>query len=158
MTRDEAARFSALIRQLFSVCAELESMFPGRPFTPDGHPMGSIGEVLAAAHYGLDLHRPSKKGRDAQTSDGTSVEVKATSAKRQGSTRVAFREAPDRVHVLVVRVTSEGEMHEEYNGPGEVLLPHLSRPSDNGQRSISLAKLRQLQSSVRETDRLSPIT
>ena len=151
-------RIPALIRRLFAVCSDLESEYPGRPFTPDGHPLGSIGEVLAAARYGLDLHRPSKKGRDARTSDGVMVEVKATAAKKQGSTRVAFREVPVRTHVLVVRVTSNGEMHEEFNGPGAVLVDHLSPARSNGQRTISLARLRRLQNSVPETDRLQPIT
>jgi hypothetical protein len=30
-------------------------MFPGGHFTPDGHMVGSIGEAIAAYHYGIDL-------------------------------------------------------------------------------------------------------
>jgi integrase len=30
---------------------ELEAMFKGRHFTPDGHTVGSIGEAIAAHHY-----------------------------------------------------------------------------------------------------------
>lgn len=87
MIENETTKLTALIRQLFHTCADLEAMFPGRPFTPDGHPMGSIGEVMAAARFGLHLDPPSNKGRDAHAEDGRAVEVKATSGKQAGSTR-----------------------------------------------------------------------
>ena len=38
-------RFSGLIEQLYGIVEELERMFPGRPFTPDGHIVG--GRVCA---------------------------------------------------------------------------------------------------------------
>ncbi|MCP5233807.1 MAG: hypothetical protein H6948_17335 [Zoogloeaceae bacterium] len=40
-----------LVRKLCAVAAEFERLFPGRNFTPDGHLVGSIGEVVAT-HYG----------------------------------------------------------------------------------------------------------
>lgn len=156
MNEEQKSQFSRLIQQLFSICGELESMFPGRHFTPDGHTMGSIGEVLAAARYGLDLERPSRKGRDARKDD-VAVEVKATSGKRAGSTPVAFSTDPDGVHVLVVLVTSEGEVFQEYNGPGDLLLADLGPRQKNGQRTISLAKLRKLQKQVPEVDQLQTV-
>ncbi|MGL5504982.1 MAG: DUF6998 domain-containing protein, partial [Aeromonas veronii] len=39
-------RFQRLVQQLYSTVEELEEMFPGRLFTPDGHMVGSIGECL----------------------------------------------------------------------------------------------------------------
>ena len=36
------------IRELYRITAELEEKYPGRCFTPDGHLVGSIGEVYAA--------------------------------------------------------------------------------------------------------------
>lgn len=56
---------SDLIRELFRAAQALADRFPGRPFTPDGHPVGSIGEVLAAERYGLTLQPPSTTGHDA---------------------------------------------------------------------------------------------
>ncbi|HIR43130.1 MAG TPA: hypothetical protein IAB86_07080, partial [Candidatus Aphodovivens avicola] len=41
------------IREIFRIANELEDMHPGRHFTPDGHMVGSIGEVIAAEEYGL---------------------------------------------------------------------------------------------------------
>lgn len=48
-------RLPQLVAELYRVVNELEAMFPGRHFTPDGHLVGSLGECLAAHHYGLQL-------------------------------------------------------------------------------------------------------
>jgi hypothetical protein len=57
----------ALISELYRIVDRLEGLFPGRPFTVDGHLLGSIGEVLAAYRYNLDLKRPSTSGCDADS-------------------------------------------------------------------------------------------
>jgi hypothetical protein len=41
----------ALIAQLYQIVRALNKLFPDRPFTPDGHLVGSIGEVIAADTY-----------------------------------------------------------------------------------------------------------
>lgn len=41
-------KIRALIRQLYRVVSDLETEFQGRKFTPDGHLVGSIGEVVAS--------------------------------------------------------------------------------------------------------------
>lgn len=43
------------IREIYKIANELEEMYPGRHFTPDGHMIGSIGEVVAAEEYDLEL-------------------------------------------------------------------------------------------------------
>ena len=48
-------RVPEIVRELYSSVAELEELFPGRKFTLDGHLVGSIGEVIAAHRYGLEL-------------------------------------------------------------------------------------------------------
>jgi hypothetical protein len=59
-------RFSELLAQIYSAVAELEKMFPGRHFTPDGHMVGSIGEAIAAYHYGIYLHAPGTPAFDGR--------------------------------------------------------------------------------------------
>ncbi|GAL31213.1 hypothetical protein JCM19239_6598 [Vibrio variabilis] len=54
------------IRKLYEIVNELEAMFPERHFTPDGHLVGSIGEVLAEYHYGLELFTASAETHDAK--------------------------------------------------------------------------------------------
>ena len=87
----------SLVRRLYNVVAELETLFPGRKFTLDGHLVGSIGEVLAAHYYGLTLLPSSAPVHDAIASDGRMVQVKATQAKT-----VALRAEPE--HLLVLNL------------------------------------------------------
>jgi hypothetical protein len=41
------------VARIYQATAELEALYPGRKFTPDGHLVGSIGEVIAADDLGL---------------------------------------------------------------------------------------------------------
>src|SRR5690348_11867403 len=75
--KDAFQRFPKLLRELFGVVDELEALF-SRPFTPDGHMVGSIGEVVAAFIYGLDLFPCSSQGHDARAKCGAKVQVKLT--------------------------------------------------------------------------------
>ena len=59
------AKMRTLIRQLYAVVSELEKEFEGRRFTPDGHLVGSIGEVVAAYAFGLKL-LPASNARIAR--------------------------------------------------------------------------------------------
>src|SRR5712692_5285439 len=136
-----------LVRRLYAVVRELEDLFPGRRFTLDGHLVGSIGEVIAAHRYGLTLRRASFTGCDATAPDGRDVEVKAT----QGD-RVALRCPPS--HLLVLHLDTKGGIAEVYNGPGEIVWPHVGRQQSNGQSAISVSRLRALMAGVPPTSRL----
>jgi len=145
MDRD---RFPELVVELYRIVGELEEMFPGRHFTPDGHLVGSLGECLAAYHYGLDLVAASSQGVDA-IRDGRNIEIKATQGKR-----VALRSGPE--HLLVMHLNRSGGFSEIYNGPGDEVWRELKdkpKPS-NGQYQISLARLKQLMQGVPEDARL----
>jgi Family of unknown function (DUF6998) len=72
-----------LIAKLYGTVHELESIeeFKGRPFTPDGHLVGSIGEVVAVYVYGVELVRCSTPVFDGTIQrDGSerTVEIKPT--------------------------------------------------------------------------------
>ena len=69
-----------LIERLYKIVAELESLFPGRKFTPDGHLVGSLGEVIAAHDYDLILLEASTKTHDARKG-GKQIQIKATQGK-----------------------------------------------------------------------------
>ena len=131
-----------LVGELYRVVGELEAMFPGRHFTPDGHLVGSLGECLAAYHYGLDLLRASSPGVDA-VKDGREIEIKATQGKSVG-----LRSGPE--HLLVLKLDREGGFAEIYNGPGKVVWREFEgkpKPS-NGQYQISVKRLTQLMEAV----------
>jgi len=74
MAKANARRVPALIAQLYDTVWALNKLFPDRPFTPDGHLVGSIGEVIAAYIYGLELEKCSNAGFDAKTQTSKTVE------------------------------------------------------------------------------------
>lgn len=103
----------ALIERLYQVVTELEGHFPGRQFAPDGHLDGSIGEVLGAYRYGLELLPCSTPSHDAVCSTGILVLIKATQGKRIGMRKPCE-------HVIVLRLLKNGMAEEASNGPGHV--------------------------------------
>jgi hypothetical protein len=120
----EEKQLPEIVKRLYAVVAELEAMFPGRHFTPDGHMVGSIGEALANYYYGFDeLFKASFCGHDGRV--GTrQVQVKAQ-------------------HLLVLRLYENGKFEEIYNGPGNCVwdLVRERKMPKNGQHQISLRKL-----------------
>ncbi|MCG9760160.1 MULTISPECIES: hypothetical protein [Pseudoalteromonas] len=146
-------KFQKLIRQLYSTVDELEVMFPGRHFTPDGHMVGSIGECLVAEAYGLNLETASNKGFDAKTHNGKQVEIKATQSKI-----VSFRSEPE--HTIIIKILPNGTFEEIYNGPGNLVWAQFSgkKIPKNGQFQIALSKLKQLNKQVFESSRVPRIS
>ncbi|MBA3981389.1 MAG: hypothetical protein C0462_12390 [Alcanivorax sp.] len=142
-------KFRTLIKQLYATVHELENMFPGRHFTPDGHMVGSLGECLVADAYNLKLETASNKGYDAVTKTGLEVEIKATQ-----SNSVAFRSPPQ--HTIVIKILPDGTFEEIYNGPGSLVWQQFEgkRLPSNGQFQVSLNKLRQLNQTVAQADRV----
>ena len=125
-----------IVRQLCGIVAELEQTF-GRPFTLDGHLVGSLGEVMAADRYGLTLLPPSHEKYDAKATDGRLVQIKMTQGKA-----VALRSEPN--HLIVLKLDENGGIDEVYNGPGDIAWKAAGKRQSNGQHRISVAKLRSL--------------
>lgn len=141
---------SAKIKELYSIVNELEMQFPGRHFTPDGHLVGSIGEVLAASYYGLKLLPASSEIHDAISRDGKMVQIKATQVKSVG-----LSSEPE--YLIILKIQQNGEADEIYNGPGQQVWDASGKMQKNGQRRISLSKLKSLMNNVSLSDRLERI-
>ena len=141
-------RFPELIRQLYGIVDELERMFSGRHFTPDGHMVGSIGEALASHYYDIELLPASSKGHDGRKGERL-VQVKATQRES-----IAISSEPQ--HLLVLRLERDGSFDEAYNGPGHQVWDLVSsKPMPkNGQHQIRLSKLRELTQRVPASERL----
>ena len=153
MNNNNAIRteFMEIVQEIYQLSGRLNSMYPGRRFTPDGHMVGSIGEVVAAERYGLELLPPSSKIHDA-TKDGLHVQIKAT----QGN-RIAISSEPE--HLLVLRIERDGTSETVYNGPGGPVwkqVSHKPRPK-NGQYQVGLARLRGLMVNVPEQRQLREV-
>ncbi|WP_198422209.1 DUF6998 domain-containing protein [Gimesia chilikensis] len=103
------------IQDIYALVDHLESLFPGRHFTPDGHMVGSIGEVLAEEQYDLELYEASEPLHDAISKCGREVQIKATQ-----SSRIALRgdRAPE--HPIVLSLNADGRTAEVFNGPANL--------------------------------------
>jgi hypothetical protein len=137
----------AKIRQLYALVAELEALHPGRHFTLDGHLVGSIGEVLAAHYYQVELLPASAPTHDAIAQDGTLVQIKATQANLVG-----LRSEPQ--HLLVLGLDKQGHHFEVFNGPGELAWAAAGSMQKNGQRPIRKSTLMRLMEGVPASARL----
>lgn len=126
-----------LIKELYKIVKKLEELFPGRPFTPDGHMVGSLGEVIVAHYYNLILEKPSVKGYDAVDTMGRKVQIKAT----QGNS-VALRSEPE--WLIIIKILKTGDYEEIYNGAGKIVWDNCGKMQSNGQRAINLNRIKKL--------------
>ena len=145
---DTWAEVPELLGDLYEIVDRLESLFPGRKFTPDGHLVGSIGEIVAAHMFDLRLLPNSSPGHDAEDRDGRKVQIKFTQSTRG----VALRAEPR--HLLVLRLAQDHSIELVYNGKGRSPWSNSGGMQKNGQRQISLARLRTIDAAVEDRDRL----
>lgn len=125
------------VARIYDAVAELSARYPGRSFTPDGHLVGSIGEVVAAEALGLTLYRQSSPGHDAVDSTGREVQIKMT-----GGNGVALYATCARLVVLKVVSPTEAEI--VFDGDGARAWEQAGKMGKNGQRQISLSRLRRI--------------
>ena len=125
------------VSRIYKATQELEALYPERKFTPDGHLVGSIGEVIAAKALGLTLYPMSRPGHDAHDKKNRDVQIKMTAGKS-----VAMYAACDRL--VVLKIVSPAEAEIDYDGPGAPAWRYAKKPSKNGQRVISLSRLRSI--------------
>lgn len=130
------AKLPKPVAAIYKAVAQLEAAYPGRKFTPDGHFVGSIGEVVAAEALGLQLYPNSHPHHDAFDEKGD-VQIKMTGGKS-----VALYATCDRIVVLKIVSAEEAEI--VYDGPGAPAWAAAGKPAKNGQRVVSLTKLRAL--------------
>jgi hypothetical protein len=148
------AATSALVADLHRVVEALEALHPGRKFTPDGHLVGSLGEVAAVALFDINLHNASYKGCDAITPDGRTVEIKAT----YGTGGVGVRRSSNGIAdaLVVLRLSKDGGVEVIYNGPYALAHTLIENKPDtsNGQASMRLSRLRALNETVPDAERV----
>ena len=147
-----------IMRKLFQIVEQIETEYAdyNRKFTIDGHLIGSIGEVIVAEAFDLELEKNSTPVIDAHTKDGTNrtVQIKATQIDRVSfSSKHENEDAPDQV--IVISIDKAGNWTLEYNGPGKLVYENLCKPQKNGQSQVSLTKLRRLMAEVPKEQQLA---
>lgn len=123
------------VADIYRAVAQLEQAYPGRKFTPDGHLVGSIGEVIAAEALGLILYPASHAGHDAHDGKGGDVQIKMTA----GHSVAMYAEC---IRLVVLKVLSPEEVEIVYDGPGAPAWSAAGKVAKNGQRVVRLSKLR----------------
>ena len=137
------------IQKMIKIVGELEAEFPGRHFTLDGHLVGSIGEVLAAYYYGIDLYEASTQRHDGSI-DGREVLIKITQQDN-----ILISEKPD--YLLVMYMNKNGSVYEVYNGPGDLPWDTASKRDSHNNRHMRVNKLMKLDADVEETKRIPAV-
>jgi hypothetical protein len=137
-------KLPAPVTAIYKAVEELEALYPGRKFTPDGHLVGSIGEVIAAQEFKLTLYPMSHEGHDAFDAAGP-VQIKMTSGDSVSMYDCCVR-------LIVLRVVSPEEAEVIYNGPGEPIWANAGKRQKNGQRNISLSRLRRIAAAGKPAD------
>lgn len=137
------------VQQLIGIVKELESDFPGRHFTLDGHLVGSIGEVMASYYYGIELYTASAVAHDGEI-DGKKVQIKIT---QQNS--IVIHHEPD--YLIALYLNKNGSVYEIYNGPGKAPWDTASKSDLYNNRHMSVSKLMKLDQQVDPDSRIKSI-
>ena len=66
--------------------------------------------------------------------------------------RISISSEPQ--YLIVIQISSNGEWQEIYNGPGKIIWNNAGKMQKNGQRQITLIKLRKLMKSIEETEKI----
>lgn len=142
MSETGVSELPALLRELYGLVDQMEALFPGRRFTPDGHMVGSIGEAVASYCYGLALLPASNKAHDATAPDGRLVQVKLT-----GGTKSVPISHPCEF-LIVLRLAGRRHFEEVYNGPGDRVWAALANPIVGKQNFVPLGRLRAMMAAL----------
>ena len=140
------------VQTMISIVAELEKEFPGRHFTLDGHLVGSIGEVMAAYFYGIELYRAGVEKHDG-VKDGKEIQIKIT----QRDDVVISNKPGKPQYLIVLYLTKEGNVYEVYNGPGAKPWKESSEPDSHNNRHIRVNKLMELDAKVKSECRIESL-
>ena len=142
------------IIKLYQITDRLNALFPHRPFPLDGHLVGSLGEVLAAYYFELELTKnPVQCDFDALALDERKVQIKATQSSKA---RIGIRSQSD--WLLVLLLHRNADVEEVYNGPGAIPWALIEKQKNsNGQHQISLSRLKELQKQIDKDDQYQKI-
>ena len=152
-SRSQVVGLREKIRNIYAIAAELETMFPGRKFNPDGNMVGSIGEAIAEVEYRVELFALCTPGIDGAVC-GRNVQIKTTQGRE-----VAVKKPKAADLLLVIRISSDGNWERVYDGDSERVWNALATQKESFMRekTISVKRLRQLQAGVEDRDRILPI-
>ena len=141
------------VKKLVGIVSQMQNSYPEKKFTLDGRLVGDIGEVLAAEKYMIELNEGLTKHHDAVCTDGTNrkVQIKAT---MKNALTFPCDHIPD--YYIGIKINSEGEMKEIFNGPGNLIKKKLinRQITKTNLHSISINTLLKLNEKVPKEQRI----
>jgi hypothetical protein len=132
-------RLPAAVATIYAAVQELNAEFPERSFTPDGHLVGNLGEVIAKKEFHPTLLDNSHPGHDAKDADNCFVQIKLTAKESIGM-------CADCDRLIVMKLESPEWAVLVYDGPGAPAWACAGKLQKNGQKSVRLSKLRKMMS------------
>lgn len=148
-TQEKMDNVKLQVQKLIDIVRQLEQDFPGRHFTLDGHLVGSIGEVMAAYYYGIELYTASAAAHDGEI-DGKKVQIKLSQQDN-----IVINHEPE--YLLVLYLNRSGNVYEVYNGPGKEPWAYASKRDSHNNRHMMVNKLMELDKTVSTEMRIQPI-
>ncbi len=148
-TKEKMDAVKEKVQKLISIVKELEEDFPGRHFTLDGHLVGSIGEVMAAYYYGIELYSASAVAHDGEIA-GKKVQIKISQQDD-----IVINHEPEQLIVLYLR--KNGDVFEVYNGPGKEPWDSSSKRDSHNNRHMRVNKLMELDKQVSDELRIEAV-
>ena len=145
-TKENIEAAMGYVRTLLDNVNALETMFPGRRFTLDGHLVGSVGEVAAAYHYGIELFPPSTERHDGSIGN-RNIQIKITQTEN-----VLIGEEPE--YLIVLYLARTGKIYEVYNGPGVIPWETAGKPDKRGYKHLRVNKLMSLDKEIEPEERI----
>lgn len=147
--QEKMERVKEQVQKMIQIVKELEADFPGRHFTLDGHLVGSIGEVMSAYYYGVELYTASTEIHDGEV-EGRKVQIKISQQDN-----IAINHEPDYLIVLYLR--KNGDIYEVYNGPGKEPWDNAGKVDSHNNRHMRVNKLMELDKTVTYEERIAQI-
>ena len=132
------------IKHLYLSVKKLNSVFPDKPFTPDGRIIGDIGEVIASLKFNIVLDKKLREHWDGYRIDSLGkrheVQIKATQKDE-----TYLKEPPHEGDLIVFKIFNNGEWECCYKGKIIRVWNSLAKqkPVSNGAKFIKLAKLKE---------------
>ncbi len=148
-TQEKMDNVKLQVQKLIDIVRQLEQDFPGRHFTLDGHLVGSIGEVMAAYYYGIELYTASAPAHDGEI-DGKKVQIKISQQDN-----IVINHEPE--YLIVLYLNRSGNVYEVYNGLGKEPWVHASKRDSHNNRHIMVNTLMELDKAVSAEMRIQPI-
>ncbi len=135
---DRAEAIKHILATLFSAQNALRSLAPEFKWAGLGNLLGDYGEFVCIEHYNLAKAPSGAAGYDALTSDGQTVQIKASHAANQ----IGFRGVADLL--LVIKVSTDGSWEEVYYGAFNPVLEIARYSARDNKHTTTISRLKSL--------------